>query len=214
MRVALFARMPSDSPVIMIATPCYGGQMTHVFVHSLLDLLAYGGKHGLRFGLLTAAHDSLVPRARNSLVSTFLGSVATHLMFIDADIGFTPEALHRLISFDAELACGMYPIKNLDWSRVHATDPNATEEQLRESALHFVGTPCVGEERETRDGFVTATHAGAGFMLMKRVALEKMVRAYPETKYRSMQTFPRRRPSPRTSTICSIAWWTPRPAPI
>jgi hypothetical protein len=181
----------AERPAILLATPCYGGQLTHLFVHSILGLLDYGGKHGLSFALLTAAYDSLVPRARNSLVSTFLGTSATHLMFIDADIGFRPEAVHRLVTFDEDFVCGMYPVKNLDWAKAASAQPATTEAELRESALHFVGEPCTGEAREARDGFVTGTYAGAGFMLLKRAVIERLVAAHPETRYRMAHTFPR-----------------------
>ena len=41
---------------------------------------------GVQFGFLM--NESLVTRARNALVWEFLQSDATHLMFIDSDIGF------------------------------------------------------------------------------------------------------------------------------
>ena len=37
--------------------------------------------------------------------------VATHLLFIDADIGFQPENIERLIRADKDIACGIYPRK-------------------------------------------------------------------------------------------------------
>ena len=45
--------------------------------------------------------------------------------------------------------------------------------------------PCEGKEAQQRQGFVTAEYAGTGFMLIRRKVLEKMIAAYPETRYTS-----------------------------
>jgi len=62
---------------------------------------------------------------------------------------------------------------------------------MREAGLHYVGVACApGEGREERDGFVTGIYAGTGFMLIRRSAAERLVAAYPETKYRAQHTYP------------------------
>jgi len=170
--------------------------MTHVYVHSLLKLTGSRGPRAFSVGLLTSAHDSLITRSRNALVKNFLDNpTATHLLFIDADIGFEPEAVHRLLQLDEDVAAGMYPVKVIDWSRMSAVvSPGMTGELLREAGLHFVGVPCTGSEREERGGFVTARYAGTGFMMIKRSAIQRLIAAYPDTAYRTMQTHPAPQP--------------------
>lgn len=183
----------SGRPNVIVGTPCYGGLVTHVYVHSLLKLMAFATARGIQVGLWTAAHDSLVTRSRNGIVAGFLDTPdATHLMFVDADTGFEPEQFGRLLAFDEDVVAGMYPVKNLDWSKVarRSAEGGATIEQLREAGLHYVGVPCPPGEREERDGFVTAMYAGTGFMLIRRGALERLVAAHPEMNYRSTQTYP------------------------
>jgi len=41
---------------------------------------------------------------------------ATHLMFIDSDITFEPELVHRMLTFDEDVVGGMYPAKALSWN--------------------------------------------------------------------------------------------------
>jgi len=36
----------------------------------------------------------------------------THLMFIDADIGFRGEAVRRVLESGYDIACGIYPRKD------------------------------------------------------------------------------------------------------
>jgi hypothetical protein len=187
--------MATTKANVLIATPCYGGLMTHVYVNSLLKVMGAAGRLGFKAGLFTAAHDSLVTRSRNTLVKSFLdATAATHLFFVDADIGFEPEAVHRLLSFDEDVVAGMYPIKVVDWARTAAVvRPGTSEQMMREAGLHFVGVPCTGKDREERGGFVTGVYAGTGFMMIKRSVVERLVAAYPETRYRTMQTYPARK---------------------
>jgi hypothetical protein len=178
-------------PFILIATPCYGGLVAQGYMESIIQTMVYASQHNFDMTLAMNGHDSLITRSRNTLVATFLDMPqATHLMFIDADIVFKPESVHRLLSFDQDVVAGMYPVKNIDWPLVrqsHAT----SDAEFSESGLNFVGFPLPENQREERDGFVTGTYAGTGFKLIKRSVLENMIAAYPETKYVGAQTWPR-----------------------
>jgi hypothetical protein len=184
--------MPSK-PFLLIGTPCYGGLVAQGYMESIVGLMVYGSAQGFDMTLALNGHDSLITRSRNKIVSAFLDMPqATHLMFIDADISFGPEAVHRLLQFDQDVAAGMYPIKNIDWQRLHGRlTPQTNEAHLRELGLNFVGTPLGGKDREERDGFVAGSYAGTGFMLIKRRVLERMIAAYPETKFDLAHTSPR-----------------------
>jgi hypothetical protein len=182
----------ADTPSILIGTPCYGGLVTHTYMHSLINLMSHPASRNIKLGLWTAANDSLITRSRNSIVSTFLDNPsATHLMFIDADIGFSPEQFHRLVAADQDLVAGMYPIKNIDWDEAKKRSrPDMTPDEMRTAGYHYVGVPLPRAEREELDGFVTGECCGAGFMLIKRRALKQLIAAYPETKFKSIQTYP------------------------
>ena len=179
------------SPIVFVGTPCYGGVVTELYMHSVISLLR--GAHGreLQFVLRTG-HDSLITRSRNTIAAAFLDlPEATHLMFIDADIGFHPDAFFRLLDFDVDLCAGMYPLKFVDWAKVQkAALAGATLEQLPLAALRHVGMGCAGEARKEKNGFVTGEQAGCGFMLIKRAVLEKMAAAHPELKYGFAQVHP------------------------
>jgi hypothetical protein len=189
---------------VLLGTPCYGGLVTHVYMQSVLRLMMEAPPKDVRLGLIQSAHDSLITRSRNAIVANFLDTPgATHLLFVDADIGFEPADFHRLLRFDEDLVAGRYPLKVRDWSKIldlARTAPPGTK--LESLGLDYVGQPCAVADLEERDGFVTGTYAGTGFMMIKRRALELMIAAYPETKYREAQTFPRsKQPSPHLYSL-------------
>ncbi|MGE4351217.1 MAG: hypothetical protein AB7E52_03410 [Bdellovibrionales bacterium] len=176
---------------ILIGTPCYGGMVSHLYMQSVLQMVAYGSSKNMMFTLGLLAHDSLVPRARNTLFAKFLDmKELTHLFFIDADIGFDPTAIERMVNFDQDVVAGMYPLKVIHWPQVAKRAPQVPTDELVHSGLNYVGIPCKGEELEERDGFTTGSYAGTGFMLIKRNVAEKMAAAYPETHYKAAQTYP------------------------
>ena len=89
--------------------PCYGGSMTTQCAISLLKL-----QKVIDFVYETVTFDSLVPRARNAIVSKFLQSDCDRLLFIDSDIVFEPWHVQSLIKEDYPVICGMYPKKYID----------------------------------------------------------------------------------------------------
>ena len=176
---------------IMIATPCFGGMLTQGYVESIIKVSEYAVPHGFEIRLAMLGHDALITRCRNTLAAAFLDHPdLTHLMFIDADISFEPEAIARLLAFDEDLVAGVYPLKVNDWSQGLSRQTHYGE-TLELATLNYVGTFCEGEALEVRDGFATAVYAGTGFMLMRRRVLEKLEAAHPELQYDSVHVYPR-----------------------
>ncbi len=191
--------MSQSKPFVLIATPCYGGLVAQGYMESVIRLMVHAAGQGVEVTLAMNGHDSLVTRSRNTLVSAFLDMrQATHLLFVDADICFRPEDVMRLLRFDEEVVAGMYPVKNIDWpllrQRVASGGPGAASvAQWQEMGLNFVGMPLPAGApgREDRDGFVTGSYAGTGFMLIRRSAFERMIAAYPDTHYDAAHLYPR-----------------------
>lgn len=176
----------TDNPFVFVATPCYGGLVTQTYMQSVIALMQHSAISGTRMTLAMLGNDALITRSRNTLLSTFLNDTdATHLMFIDADIGFEPDHIDRLLSADKPLVAGLYPLKALDWTRATPTSSETAEE----SALHYVGDPGQGTSRD--NGFARADYAGTGFMLIRRDVIEAMIEAYPSLRYNHIHAYPR-----------------------
>ncbi len=171
-----------SQPHLFVATPCYGGMVSQRYMISAIGLLRLGEQLGFRVTIDLLGYESLITRGRNLLVSRCLDDYsATHLMFIDADIGFDPAQVARMLAFDQDVVAGMYPLKLLDWnSGMHRA---VAGEAVETAPLRYVGAPCEGAEAASHDGFVSGTYAGTGFMLIKRGVLEAMMAAYPHLRY-------------------------------
>jgi hypothetical protein len=178
-----------SKPSLMIGTPCFGGSVTQGYLMSALKLMKGAPVLGLEVGFTTLGNDALIPRARSSIVAAFLDSpAATHLLFIDADIAFEPEQVMRLLRADKDIVAALYPLKSVDWAAV-AERPAQARETLEQSGLAYVGAFANGSELKSDGGFATAEYAGTGFLLIKRTAFERLIAAYPETKYKAVHNF-------------------------
>src|SRR3546814_12802354 len=128
-------------------------------MQSVIALMQYASGSFFDVGLALLGNDSLVTRSRNTLVSNFLDMPrATHLLFVDADISFSPDQVARMLQFGEPLVAGLYPLKVLDWQQA-AMRGRAERE---EDALYYCGLPCAGAGRAYRDGCVSGPSAGLG----------------------------------------------------
>jgi hypothetical protein len=175
-------------PFIFVATPCYGGQVHQAYMQSVIGLMQHARSSFFDVTLAMLGNDSLITRSRNTLVSAFLDMPqATHLLFVDADISFDPKQVERMLRFGEDVVAGVYPLKVLDWEHARVTGQRQWGE---ESALRYCGTPCRDGEAEAREGFVTGIHAGTGFMLIARRAIQRVIAAHPELRYSQMLVHP------------------------
>jgi hypothetical protein len=175
----------SANPNLVIATPCFGGQISVVYAGSIFKLqkaLRAAGAVDLK--ILFKDGDALITRARANLVAQFLDDpLATHLLFIDADIGFEPEQVMRLINCGADVCAAVYPIKRIDWEKVRdVTRDNRPNPSA--AALNYVFDVENPSAVVTRGGFARVRYAGTGFLMVRRRALEQMCAHYPDLKYR------------------------------
>lgn len=151
---------PKDMPQtsLFLATPCYGGQATALYMRSLLDFQAASAEAGLPLHVELGGGEALIGRARAGMLARFLTSEASHLLFVDADIGFHADEVVRLLGTDREVVGAVYPRK-----------PPAQGLEVGDP----LGPPDAA-------GFQRVTHVGAGFLMIRRDAAEKITAAHPE----------------------------------
>ncbi len=171
-----------QQPCLVIGTPCYGRLVTDLYAGSLLKLQMACFQRNVRLIVRMMGSDALITRARQNVVADFLSNeFATHLLFIDADIGFEPEQVFRLMDFDVDVSAGIYPIKRIDWQKIQAC-VEAKRMPLQSSSLSYMIE--FAESRvQVVNGFAKVNYAETGFLMIKRKVLLDMVAHYPELKY-------------------------------
>jgi len=139
---------------VHIAMPCYGGMLTESTFMSFIKWANTARQLNIDWTLETMVNESLISRARNTLTAKFLHMPdATHLMFVDADIGWEPWHLLVLLNRDVDVIGGLYPMKTMP--------------------IKWVVNGFEGAE-EGPDGFQEVSKAGTGFLLIKKGVFEQM----------------------------------------
>jgi hypothetical protein len=151
---------------------------------SLLNLSRLLDARAIPFDFRTVSN-SLVTLARNNFASDVLcDSGFSHLLFIDADLGFDPKALLRYLAFDKDVVCGVYPLKRLDTAALRGS--TAASDAVAEAASYlYSSTISFRADNQPQDGFLRAEYGATGFMLINRRVIETMAQAYPALRYQS-----------------------------
>jgi hypothetical protein len=177
----------SDQIHLVVATPCFGGQVSSIYASSIFHLQrALRSKSNVDLKIHLRDGDALITRARANLVTLFLDDpVATHLLFLDADIGFRPEQVFRLIESGADVVAGVYPIKRVNWDKARRA-LEANRPNLPAASLDYVLEVDNPDHVAVVGGFTRVRYAGTGFLMIRRHVLETMC-AHPG--YASLQFF-------------------------
>jgi hypothetical protein len=146
---------------VHIAMPCYGGMLTESTFMSFIKWANTARQLNIDWTLETMVNESLISRARNTLTAKFLDMPdATHLFFVDADIGWEPWHLLVLLNRDVDVIGGLYPMKTMP--------------------IKWVVNGFEGAE-EGPDGLQEVSKAGTGFLLMKKHVFDKL-KSHPAVK--------------------------------
>lgn len=169
---------------LVVATPCFGGQVTSIYASSIFKLQsAIRAKSNVELKVLLRDGDALITRARANLMTQFLDDpTATHFLFVDADIGFQPNQVFRLIESGADVVAALYPIKRVNWDKarraIETNKPNVPA-----ASLDYVLEINDPDNVVVVNGFTRVRYAGTGFLMIRRHVFEQMCAAYPSLQF-------------------------------
>ena len=139
---------------VCIGIPIYG-DVPAVFLAAISTLIAQAP---VPASIKLKVGDSLVSRARNSLVADFLEMPdCTHILFIDSDLGFTAEDVKRITSHNVSVVGGWYPLKR------------------EGSEVQWCGNGALTEEPIHPNGLQRVRYIGTGFLCIARSVFEEII---------------------------------------
>ena len=182
--------------MLFIATPMYGGQCTLPYTRALCELTSSCTRNKIEHALCFISNESLITRARNNCVDQFLKTKATHLLFIDADIGFDAKDALALMHLQSDkspydVIGGTYPRKSINFQKLlkvaksGVADKNA--EVLADYASDSVFNALPEAKSQAGSEPKEVANLGTGFMMIRRETFEKYCAHYPDILYESDQ---------------------------
>lgn len=145
----------SGSNSYFLATPLLDGRVHHAYMTGAVQMSLAAED---RF-IVNKYTGSYMPANRDVLTHNFLRSGATHLLFVDPDIGWGPEHVETLTLAKKDFITGIYAKKQPD---------RAIAQVLL-------------EQREGE--LIEALYTAPGFLLLSRGCVERLVGAHPELVY-------------------------------
>ena len=140
---------------VLIGTPSYDGRIDVWFANSLIATVKEAEKKGIFVHAIYTSYDSLIQRARNSLVKLALDGKYDDIFFIDSDTEWEPEWFFRLLERPEPIVGG---------ALIKKTDKEGYTVKLLDKQLKF-----------SEDGkLIQADGVGTGFLKVSRFALEKL----------------------------------------
>lgn len=169
---------PEGAPFVFIATTQRKNEVTSTYALGMLRVPSVLSYAGIR-SIIRHQIGGSIQTQRSKLVTDMLATKATHMMFIDDDLDFLAEDIVRLVQHDRDVVAGVYAKREIEWPQVIAAskagkDPRMYSSVLAMDPLHNAGHLVIDGE------LLEAVSVSAGFLLIKREVLERMIANYPE----------------------------------
>lgn len=153
---------------IMIGTPAYEGKLHIPYALSLANTMHLLQLHQIAIQPLITSSGSLLVAERNRIVQAFWESDCTHLLFIDADLGWPAQAVLAILESKKEFVAGCYPARN----------PLKTAKEFLFRPEYQNNGSLIQEKH-----LIKMQYIPAGFMLIARSVIKKMRDTHPDLYY-------------------------------
>lgn len=149
----------TDKPSVFVALPAYGQNVCSTTVSSLIATTRAFDANGINGGFGTLSYPDIV-EIRNIFLTIWFDSVkSSHMLFIDSDMGWSPELIMDMIAFDKPLVGALCPKKKLP--------------------IEFAGRAKKGDVK-INNGFMEVNGIGGAIMLIKREVVTAMLQKWPD----------------------------------
>lgn len=146
-------------PKVFVALPAYGQMVTSTTCSSLIALTRTLEVNGYAGGFGTLSYPDIV-EIRNIFLTIWMDRIQTsHMLFVDSDMGFSPQLIIDMINFNKPLVGALCPKKKLP--------------------IEFAGRAKVGDAKVV-NGFMEVNGVGGAVMLISREVVTAMLAKFPD----------------------------------
>lgn len=146
---------------IFIFVPAFGQVITATTFLTTHAIRAHLGSKGIGGGISTLSFPDIA-ELRSMATTIWFDTMpsSSHILFIDADMGFAPELISDMLMFDEPLIGAIYPQRKLP--------------------LSWAGSGTGASVTQRRGDFMEVEGVGFGCTLISRACIQAMIDKYPE----------------------------------
>jgi hypothetical protein len=146
---------------VFLFLPAFGNQMSTATFTATHNLAQEFMRRGIQMGIGTFSYPE-ISELRNIAITGWYDTLpdSTHLLFVDADMGFPPQLITDMLLFDQPLVGAMYTRKCLP--------------------IQWAASGLGGDVADLRGQFMKIAGLGMGCCLIKREVVTKMIEQFPE----------------------------------
>lgn len=150
---------------LFIATPAYDGKVFAQYAIALAETMLFLAGNQIQCQLHIPTGGSLLVAERNRILMEFMKSDCTHLLCVDADLGWPAQAVLAMLKHDVEFVAGVYPARG-EKSFIFRAKLKEDESIIK-----------------NENGLLAMQYIPAGFMLLKKSAIKKMMDFHDDLYY-------------------------------
>lgn len=156
---------------IFIAVPAFGQIITATTFLTTHAVRAHLGSKGIGGGISTLSFPDIA-ELRSMFTTIWYDTMpnSSHILFLDADMGFAPDLVTDMIMLDEPLVGSIYPQRKLP--------------------LSWAGSGTGTTTTQRRGDFMEVEGVGFGCTLIRRDCIAKMIEKYPELIDTRLQLHP------------------------
>lgn len=163
----------------MIATPAYGEIFYAPYVQSVLALVRLANRDRWDFMFESISYAE-VSEARNYLVTRFIDKTdATHLLFIDADMGFPAKLIADMLAIKKPVVGVVAPKRRIDLKRLADLARSEPDSDRAVAKAHEFVVRRLPSSGPPKAGFIEVENCGAGILLIERNCIETLLKRDP-----------------------------------
>jgi hypothetical protein len=166
---------------ILIATPAFGEVFYTPYVHSMFRLHRALTPKNWRLSFASIAYSDII-EARNFLLTQWFDKTdCSHLLFVDADMGFEAELVLDMLALKKPLVGTIYTRRQIDLGRLAKLAAGGERSDNAIARAHdFIVRPMRSRPVRRINGFIEVEGCGAGLLLIQRACIAAMLKKMPD----------------------------------